>query len=84
MKIHPENPYVKIYLHKQNEIDKIYSVIEQLLTVNHVNITMNQSETRKSLVVYPMETCSAEEMVCEINKALNTFFQKNFYDGRFK
>lgn len=70
VKIHPENPYVKVYAGVNKDMVALSSFLNQLQTVDHTNITSNQANTRESLVVYPMKTCSIEEVECDIKSHL--------------
>lgn len=76
VRIHPENPYIKVYVSVIANMTTLQAFVNSLSVVNHANITLNQAGTRESLTVYPMKTCSVEEAEQEINRALSNYFRK--------
>lgn len=75
VKIHPENPYLKVHVNVTENISELKDFTESLPSVNHVNPTINRAGTRKSLIIYPMKTYSIEEVKKDIDKNLSNYFQ---------
>lgn len=71
VKIHPENPYLKVYLNVDADFEAIASSLERLRSVNHANVTENQAKTRKSIVAYPMKTYRVDEVENEVGRWLS-------------
>lgn len=69
--IHPERPYLKVYLNVDTDFEMVASSLEKLRSVNHANVTYNQARTRKSIVVYPMETYRIDEVDSEVRRYLS-------------
>lgn len=75
VKIHPENPYLKVHVNVPEDMKKLRDFTESLSSVNHTNITENRAGTRKSLTVYPMKTYSIEEAKHDVDINLSNYFQ---------
>lgn len=76
VKIHPENPHLKVYVNISEDMNKLKAFVDSLSSVNHCNITMNQAGTRESLTVYPMQTFSIEEVKIDVDNNLLDYFQR--------
>ena len=76
VKIHPENPHLKVYVNISEDMNKLKAFVDSLYSVNHCNITMNQAGTRESLTVYPMQTFSIEEVKIDVDNNLLDYFQR--------
>ncbi|WP_289007427.1 hypothetical protein [uncultured Parabacteroides sp.] len=75
IKIHPENPYLKVHVNIPEDMNRLRDFTESLTSVNHTNITENRAGTRDSLTVYPMKTFSIEEVKRDIDMNLSNYFQ---------
>lgn len=74
--IHPERPYLKVHLNVDEDFEMIASSIEKLLSINQANVTYNQANTRKSIVVYPMKTYHIDEAYNEVRRYLSEILGK--------
>ncbi len=74
VKIHPENPHLKVYVNVSEDMDKLKTFVDSLPSVTHCNKTLNQAGTRESLTVYPMKTYSIEEVQIDVEKNLSNYF----------
>lgn len=76
VKIHPENPYVKVHLNVNADMKELSLLLCTLAGVHHVNITSSSVCMRESLIVYPMKTFSIEEVQTEVEGKLVSYFGK--------
>lgn len=75
VKIHPENPYLKVHVNVQTNINELRDFTESLSSVDHANPATNRAGTRESLIVYPMRTYTIEEVKEDVDKNLSNYFQ---------
>ena len=76
VKIHRENPYLKVYVNISEDMNKLKDFEESLPSVDHANKTMNMAGTRESLTVYPMKTYLIEDVQNDVEKNLNNYFSR--------
>lgn len=69
--IHPEHPYLKVYLNVDANFERTISSLEKIDSVDHANVAYNQAQTRKSIVVYPMKTFRIDEVENDVKKRLS-------------
>ena len=74
--IHKENPYVKVYVNKEDNIEYIRSFLENLLSVVHAYRTLNRACTVESIVVYPMKTYPINEVIKDVEDNLLRYYHQ--------
>ncbi len=79
------NEYLKVFLKDLNLIQEIQVLIEQLPSVRTANITASQSRANppKTLTVYPNRVYSTQEMMSEVEAALEGYFSGGTHDPVF-
>ncbi|WP_321289039.1 hypothetical protein [uncultured Sunxiuqinia sp.] len=76
-----EKPYLKVFLRDKSKIEETASLISSLQSVKKANITEN---AEKDITVYPAKTYTVDEMITEIEIALDSFLTGGTLDPVFE
>lgn len=66
-------PYLKVHFLNEEDIEPTKVMLEKLSAVDHVNITSNQAQTKRSLTIYISKVYKPEEAKQEVEKALDSY-----------
>ncbi len=76
-----ENPYLKVFLRDKSKIEETASLISSLQSVTKANVTEN---SEKDITVYPAKTYTVDEMITEIEIAVDSFLTGGTLDPVFE
>lgn len=76
-----DNPYLKVFLRDKSKINDVASLISSLQSVRKANVTDN---AEKDITVYPAKTYSVDEMITEIDIALDSYLTCGTLDPVFE
>lgn len=76
-----DNPYLKVFLRDKSKISDVASLISSLQSVRKANVTDN---VEKDITVYPAKTYSVDEMITEIDIALDSYLTGGTLDPVFE
>ncbi|EKF55609.1 hypothetical protein I215_06612 [Galbibacter marinus] len=76
-----DKPYLKVFLRDKSEIEEAASLISSLQSVRKANVTDN---AEKDITVYPAKTYSVDEMIAEIDIALDSYLTGGTLDPVFE
>lgn len=77
--------YLRVFLQDLNLLHDVQSLIQQLPSVRKANLTDSQggSTPAQNLTVYPKEVYNAQELMSEVDVALQSYFNGGLYDPGF-
>jgi hypothetical protein len=79
------NEYLKVFLKRLDLIQDVQALIQKLPSVKRANVTSSQSRSSppQNLTVYPKIVYSAQEMMLEVEAALESYFGAGICDPVF-
>lgn len=76
-----DKPYLKVFLRDKSKINEIANLISSLQSVRKGNVTDN---AEKDITAYPAKTYSLDEMITEIDIALESYLTGGILDPVFE
>lgn len=76
-----ENPYLKVKLKDNSNLDKVQKLLKNLQSIKNINITPNN---RTDITVYPSDFFNPSETEQEIKVQLESFFSTQPFDPVFE